>query len=104
MKQIVAIGGTNETNELGLEKYILSLTGKTNPKVCLLMQASAEDSKYIAIFYDRFLSLGATPSNVSLFGVVKDGWKEKLLSADVIYVGGGNTKILNRNKQTISLV
>jgi len=29
---------------------------------------------------------------VSLFGIVKPGWRERLLEQDVIYVGGGNTR------------
>lgn len=93
--QIISIGGGGFTAEkpiLKIEKYLLTQTGKENPKVCFLPQASAEDNRYILKFYDTFLSLGAKPSWISLFGRVEDKWKQQLLDQDLIYVGGGNTR------------
>lgn len=97
MKQIIAMGGggfTRENPSLKLERYILAQTNKTNPKVCFLAQASAEDNEYTLKFFETFLKLGAEPSKVSLFGRVEDKWKQQLLNQDLIYVGGGNTKTM----------
>lgn len=95
MKQILAIGGggfTEPDPSYKIEKFLLSLSKKEKPKICFLPQASAEANEYIIKFYDAFLRLGANPSWISLFGRVEDSWREKLLSQDIIYVGGGNTK------------
>lgn len=95
MKHIIASGGggfTRKNSDFSLEKYILAQTKKECPKVCFLPQASNEDADYILKFLETFIYLGARPSWVSLFGRVENSWKEKLLQADVIYVGGGNTK------------
>lgn len=85
-------GGFTSDDSLKLEKYLLSLCSKQNPKICFLPQASNESRDYILKFYQSFLSLGAQPSWISLFGNVRDGYKEQLLNSDIIYVGGGNTR------------
>jgi len=95
MKQIIAIGGggfTDPSTEFKIEKYLLAQTGKTNPKICFLPQASNEAQGYVTKYYETFLALGAQPTWVSLFGRVEDSFREKLINADIIYVGGGNTK------------
>ncbi|OGT47054.1 MAG: hypothetical protein A3E82_08205 [Gammaproteobacteria bacterium RIFCSPHIGHO2_12_FULL_38_11] len=95
MKQIVAIGGggfSSETRNLKIEKYLLSLVNKKNPKICFLPQASHEDPDYIVKFFSTFVKLHAEPSWISLFGRVEASWKQHILNQDIIYVGGGNTK------------
>lgn len=95
MKQIIVSGGggfTRRGSPCALEKYILAQTKKEHPKICFLPQASNEDAKYVVKFFETFLALGAHPAWVSLFGSVQDSWREKILNADVVYVGGGNTK------------
>jgi len=93
-KQIFVMGGGGFTrdNHLKLEKYLVSLCSIKNPKVAFLPQASNESRDYILKFYQSFLSLGAQPSWVSLFGRVEPYWKDLLLNQDIIYVGGGNTR------------
>jgi peptidase E len=85
-------GGFTRDYDLKLEKFLLSLSDIKNPKICFLPQASNESRDYVLKFYQSFLSLGAQPSWVSLFGSVESGWKELLLNQDIIYVGGGNTR------------
>ncbi len=90
MQQIISIGGggfAHPESKLKLERYILGLTNKTNPKVCLLPQASNESREVIVSFYEAFTQLAALPSWISLFGKVKAQWREQLLAQDVIYVG-----------------
>jgi dipeptidase E len=94
MKQILVMGGGGFTRDtdLKLEKYLISMTSSANPKIGFLPQASNESRDYILKFYQSFLSIGAQPMWVSLFGRVDPTWKEKLLEQDIIYVGGGNTR------------
>ncbi len=95
MKHIIAIGGGgffHKASDLSLERYVLEQTQVQTPKVCFLPQASNESQDYVVKFFDAFTQLRAIPSWVSLFGRVENTWKEKLLSQNVIYVGGGNTK------------
>lgn len=95
MRHIIAIGGggfTQAQGALKLERYILSLTKKENPRITFLPQASNEDKEYIQKFESTFKSLGCLPQWISLFGRVEHSWKDKLLASDVIYVGGGNTR------------
>lgn len=93
-KQIFVMGGGGFTrdHDLKLEKYLLSLCDTQNPKIAFLPQASNESRDYVVKFYQSFLSLGAQPSWISLFGRVEPYWKEQLLNQDIIYVGGGNTR------------
>lgn len=95
-KQIIAIGGGTfkpfYSPQPIIEKYILALSDKKHPKICFLSQASAEDEGYIISFYDLFLQLGSQPSKLSLFGRVEPTSIDHLLSQDIIFVGGGNTK------------
>ncbi len=94
MKQIISIGGgsLSHYSNILILKYILKQTKKESPKVCFLPQASAESKDYIVSFYQTFCKLGAQPSWISLFGRVAPTWKEHLLSQDIIFVGGGNTR------------
>jgi len=95
MKQVIAMGGggfTDPQSNLKIEKYLLSQIAKDTPKICFLPQASNEAQGYVVKFYETFLKLGAEPTWISLFGRVEDGWKQKIIDADIIYVGGGNTK------------
>lgn len=94
---IIASGGGGlgrSLDDLRMEQYVLDQLGQIaqRPRVCMLAQASCESASYVTSFYQAFSRLGADPSHVSLFGVVKPGWDDLLLEQDVIYVGGGNTR------------
>lgn len=93
-QHIVAIGGAAfraEPENLAVDRYILKLTRKRRPTACFIPTASAEPAEGIAKFYDCYTRLGATPSVLRFFQRTPD-LRETLLSKDVIYVGGGNTK------------
>lgn len=93
-RHIVAIGGgafSAAPENLALDRYLLGLTRRTRPAVCLIPTANAESNDTIAKFFDVYTRLGATPSVLRLFQRTPDV-RERLLSQDVIYVGGGNTK------------
>jgi dipeptidase E len=95
--QIIAIGGGGFgglARDAKLEQYIIKQSSQLNPRICFLAQASAEDKDYVAKFHQTVTALNAVPSDLSLFGRVNNDWKEHLLSQDIIYVGGGNTRSL----------
>ena len=93
-KHIIAIGGGGfgrNPNHRKIEQYILDQTGKEKPNVVFIPTASAEDKGYIVNFYSCFSKLNCEPSHITFFQRTPrlDGIINK---ADVIYVGGGNTK------------
>jgi peptidase E len=92
-QQIIAMGGGGFTAEPGspLERYVLVQTRKANPSVCFLATATGDAPTYVAKFYEVFAKLRCRPSHVPLFERTPD-LRKALLSQDVIYVGGGNTK------------
>jgi len=89
--QIVAIGGLGEADQAGLLiEFVLSLTRKERPRVCLVPTASAETPEYIVNFYEN-LSGRADCSHVSFFPWPREDLREHLLSQDAVFVSGGNT-------------
>jgi peptidase E/N-acetylglutamate synthase-like GNAT family acetyltransferase len=96
-KQIFAMGGggfSMEKDNPLLDKYLLSLSSKTKPKICFLATASGDAQGYIDRFYDSFKNYNCEPSHLSLFKAHTADFSQFLLSQDIIYVGGGNTKNL----------
>ena len=93
-KNIVAIGGGGFGRSLGslkIEKYILSLISKKRPKICFIPTASGDNSLYKLNFYRAFSRLNCITSHIDLFSRTEN-LEEKVLTQDIIYVGGGNTK------------
>jgi dipeptidase E len=72
-------------------RFMLELTGRREPRVCCLSQATGETSEVVVRFYELFPSDRCRPSHVRLFGIPTPGWREHLLAQDAIFVGGGNT-------------
>ena len=91
---IIAIGGGGfgrNPNHRKIEKYILDLTGKERPNVVFFPTASAENQDYIIKFYKCFTKMNCEPSHVTFFQ--RTPRLDSIINkADVIYVGGGNTK------------
>ena len=91
---IIAIGGGGfgrNPNHRKIEKYILELTGKERPNVVFLPTASAENQDYIIKFYKCFTKMSCEPRHVTFFQ--RTPRLDSIINkADVIYVGGGNTK------------
>ena len=93
-KQIVAIGGGGfgrNYRHNKIEKYIIKQSDKQNPNVLFIPTASAEDKSYIVNFYACFSKLKCTPSHLTFFQ--RTPRLDSIINqADIIYVGGGNTK------------
>lgn len=94
--QIIAIGGGGfyrDPDNLALESYLVRQTGASAPRVAFVPTASGEPDHYVAAFYAAFLKLNCRPSILTFFKRTPD-LGSFLLSQDLIYVGGGNTKSL----------
>lgn len=96
MHSIVAIGGgyIGERQTEAIDRYALELTGVENPSVLFVPTASSDDPNYSQTFTHYYQSLGA---NVSTLELTKspspDQVSEAILSADMIYCGGGDTRL-----------
>ena len=93
-KNIVAIGGGGfgrSLGELKIEKYITSLVKKDRPKICFIPTASGDNAIYKLNFYRAFSKLNCITSHLDFFSRTEN-LENKILSQDIIYVGGGNTK------------
>lgn len=97
MRQVIALGGggfSMEPENPVLDRYILQQSKKENPKVCFIGTASGDAEGYIERFYHFFRLEKCEPSHLSLFKPHTRDIKKFIMSQDIIYVGGGNTKNL----------
>lgn len=97
MRQIIALGGggfSMEPENSLLDKYILSQSGKSNPKICYIPTASGDSDICIKWFYDFFEQQKCEPSHLSVFKPPSNDLEGFLLEKDIVYVGGGNTRNL----------
>ena len=93
-RQIVALGGggfSMEPENPLLDDFILSLTGKTRPRVCFVPTASGDSPGYVQRFHDAFPADRADASHLTLFPRTIADLRAFVLSQDVVYVGGGST-------------
>ncbi|MGB3465483.1 MAG: peptidase E [Cyclobacteriaceae bacterium] len=75
-------------------QYTRDLTAKTNPKICFLPTASADNQSYTDYFIGLCEGLNVRPSSMSVWVSShshKQTFEEILLEMDAIIVGGGNT-------------
>jgi dipeptidase E len=94
IRQIIAMGGgafSADPEHLTLEKYVLAQTRARRPRVCFVATATGDNDEYVARFYSAFTRLRCHPAHLGFFARTPDV-RQRLLSQDVIYVGGGNTK------------
>jgi dipeptidase E len=100
-RAIVAIGGgvikTKGTE--AIDREIIRLTNKKNPKLLFIPTASSDSEKYWEVvreYFGKFLKC-----KTDILYLIKDHpsherIRKKVLSADIIYVGGGNTLLMMR--------
>lgn len=99
---IVGIGGgelgTGET--LCIDRRIVELTGKSSPRALLLPTASKDNQEYYKRFstiYGECLGCQTDVLNLTLTCAETEYVRRKILSSDLVYVGGGNTTRLMRH-------
>lgn len=97
MRQVIALGGggfSMEPENPLLDRYILQQCKKENPKICFIGTASGDADSYIERFYSFFKMEQCEPTHLSLFKPHTRDIKNFIMSQDILYVGGGNTKNL----------
>jgi len=93
---IVAIGGgeirLRETLEI--DTFIRDLSGKSAPKLLFIPTASNDAAGYCDVIEDVYgKTLGCSVAHLKLTAdPSQDEVENKILDADIVYVGGGNTK------------
>jgi dipeptidase E len=89
--QIVACGGLGDEDGGGrLIRFVLGLSDKERPRVCLVPTATSELPEWTVRFYSQ-LSPYAECSHVSFFPWPREDVREHVLAQDVLFVSGGNT-------------
>ncbi len=92
-QHIVALGGGGFGGEINprMHQYLLGLTGRSEPRVCLVPTAVGDNDSLIAAFYKWFAPDDCKRSHLTLFMRDIEDLRGYLLGQDVIYVSGGNT-------------
>lgn len=96
MKQkIVAIGDGDFTKyqTLSIDKEIVTFSGKQQPKMLFIPTASSDNAQYTQKILKHYQNLGCIVDSLPLCKqqINPNDLSSKILSADIIYVGGGNT-------------
>ncbi len=96
MGTIIAMGGGHLSNleTFTMDEYVVNATGKKNPKALFIPTASGDSKEYIDSFHEVYgKKLGCRTDSLLLVGdnLADDEIKDKILSTDLIYVGGGDT-------------
>jgi len=100
MQKIIAIGGGEigrpgfPVETTSVDKEIIKLTGKKNPKLLFIPTASSDSEGYYKTVEKHFGKKLRCKTDVLYLIKSKQFKKEienKILNSDIIYVGGGNT-------------
>ena len=102
MRRILAIGGGGFQTEDGpspIDHALLQLTGKTQPRICLLSTASGDLPEYIERFHAAFAEPSCVASHLAFYardsrpGAVNlTNLREALHDQDAVFVSGGNMR------------
>ena len=104
MKKFVGIGGgeisgwsfkTKDSNQelyqtKEIDEFIVSLCEKKKPKLLFIGTASKDNEIYFNAIKNIYENLGC---KVDFFNI-QNNIREQILSSDIIYIGGGNTKLM----------
>jgi dipeptidase E len=77
-----------------LQNYLLSLTGKAEPRICLLATASGDSPAIVEMFYRVMANHPCRARHLNMFAPCTSDFPGFLTDHDVIYVAGGATKNL----------
>jgi peptidase E len=94
-RHIIPIGGSGfltdaQTREL--DRYVISQARAPEPAVCFIPTANGDSDASLLRFYTIFSQLPCKLSHLVFFRRTPRDLRSLLLSQDVIYVGGGNTR------------
>lgn len=113
-KNLVLIGGgeikgwnfqTKDSNQdlyktEKIDKTIVSLSNKENPKLLFIGTASRENEYYFEAIKNIYSNLGCI---VDCLKITDNNLKEKVLNSDIIYIGGGNTRFMLSEWEKVNL-
>ena len=94
-QQIIAIGGSGfltDAQTRALERYVIRQARSKEPAVCFIPTANGDSDASLLRFYTIFSQLPGKLSHLVFFRRTPRDLRSLLLSQDVIYVGGGNTR------------
>ena len=95
---IIGVGGGRycDNEVLPIFEHIVSLAKKKNPSVLFVPTAGFDDINGDEHIFRLFIGLGCSVSALLLTdkSLTKAEIEEKILSADIVYAGGGNLKFL----------
>jgi dipeptidase E len=92
-QRILAMGGVQlipDSTDWPLLQFMLDLSGRQRPRICMLATAAGENADGLANYYATF-ARRSEPTHLDLFGRTVGDIEGFLLSQDVIFVAGGNT-------------
>jgi len=94
-KKIIAIGGGGFTHKSDpiLDKFVIDQCKQKQIKFGFLPTASEDNKEKINLFYSELQQYEIELSHFELCSSVK-GFEKWLMSQDIIYIGGGNTKYM----------
>jgi dipeptidase E len=100
-KAIVAIGGgrIRTRGTLAIDREIIRLTGKKNPKLLFIPTATSDSElywMYVQEYFGGFLKCRTDVLYLIKEHPTKEQMRKKIFSADIVYVGGGNTLMMMR--------
>lgn len=99
MKRIIAIGGgeIKQRQTLKIDKYIVDSAGEKNPRLLFVPTASSDAEGYVEAISSYFGDeLGCSVEALLLCENKdsKEKIRKKILESDIVYVGGGNTRMM----------
>ncbi|MFA6294987.1 MAG: peptidase E [Candidatus Paceibacterota bacterium] len=112
MKKIVAIGGGEigspgyPVETIAIDKEIIRLTGMKSPKVLFIPTASSDSTGYydtVKKHYGKRLGCKTDVLWLIKEKLSRNEIKQKVMSSDIVYVGGGNTQKMIRVWKTHGL-
>ncbi len=108
-KKILIVGGGEmgrpgtEIETESIDREIIKLSGKAHPKLIFLPTASGDHKGYVEVVQKYFgtkLGCNVEPLHLIENAPSLEEIKKKIFSADIVYVGGGNTlSMMNRWKE-----
>jgi dipeptidase E len=100
-RTIVAIGGgeIRTRGTAAIDREIIRLTNKKNPKLLFIPTASSDSERYwkhVQDYFGKFLKCKTDVLFLIKERPSREQIRNNILSADIIYVGGGNTLMMMR--------
>ena len=83
-----------------IDRFIVRQANKENPKLLFIGTASRENECYFNAIKTIYSDLGCTADELKISDT---NIKEKILNADIIYIGGGNTRFMLAEWEKVNL-